>query len=54
MASSTAKLIKDLSTNLHVTNDTSLFKGADIDALVDYKALLALDKRDLTNSKLTR
>jgi hypothetical protein len=52
--SSTAHLIKDLSTNCHVTIDSSLFKGADLDALVDYKALLALDKRDLTKSKLTR
>jgi hypothetical protein len=47
-ASSTAQLIKDLSTTQHVTFDTSLFKGADLDALVDYKALLALDKRYLT------
>jgi hypothetical protein len=52
--SSTAQLIKDPSTNHHVTFDTSLFKGADLDALVDYNALLSLDKRDLTNSKLTR
>jgi hypothetical protein len=52
--SSTAQLIKDPSTNHHVTFDTPLFKDADLDALIDYNALLSLDKRDLTNSKLTR
>jgi hypothetical protein len=44
-ATSTAQLIKDLATNHHVTVDTTLFKGADLDALVN----LLWNYRDIFN-----
>ena len=42
---STAQLIKDLATNHHVTVDTTLFKGADLDKLVN----LLWEYRDIFN-----